>query len=699
MRTFSSLVVCLLISIFNLNAQDYLTISGQILDKKNNKAIAYANIGLPKQGIGTTSGDNGEFTLKIPKAFAEQNIRISYIGYTTYRKKASDLKSPVTIYLNESATDLTEIVVLGKDNAKDIIRTAIDNIKINYPTYPTNVLAFYRESLTDEKGEYEYLAEGVLRVYKSSYRTRKEGDVNLIQSRKMNLKNPLDTTLNASFSSGHMAPQRFDIVRNREDFINKKFLRAYSYKVVSVTTLNDKPVWVISFQKNENYIPKKTKTAWWRQILGNTTDAIYARMRGKVYVEQGSYAIVRTEFEITPEGLEKQMDYPLYSGRWKGNYYIANYRKIGDKWHFSDALREGTYRNGELYANEVLITENDGSRGEVIPYLDRMSKDGYFVNNSVAYDENFWANYNTKPMGAKLKESAVQMNNIIKANEVFATDKMRKIQELRDSTALAERMAELERQQRENSELTEEQLKDLVIGEPGMTQEKENELKFRANFGAGLHLYPTTARTVGINYLTDDLTQNILSVNGEISPRDFEIIGFYDYDVLLGKHLFIRFGRGGNFIKSVHKETNVGLGLDFKLTKGRPVNLRFAAQHSRIRYGRFVGQAINDFGKFEVDKKKFNADKVNIYYGSRTHNVKFSTELGIELGRHRGLFIRGTYYLPFAQQNEVFLRERGQLFGKKVRIPESAAQVEMTEGGNLDELKPSFLFTVGFNFY
>jgi hypothetical protein len=699
MRTFLTLTFCLLICTFNLNAQDYLTISGKILDKKTDKAIAFANIGLPKQGIGTTSGDNGEFKLKIPKEYANQSVQISYIGYTTYRKKVSDLKSPVKIYLSQSATDLTEVLVLGKDNAKDIIRTAIDNIKVNYPSYPTNVLAFYRESLTDRDGEYEYLAEGVLRVYKSSYRTRKEGDVDLIQSRKMNLKNPLDTTLNARFSSGHMAPQRFDIVRNREDFINKKFLRAYSYKVESITSLNDKPVWVISFQKNENYTPKETKTAWWRQILGKTTEAIYARMRGKVYVEQGSYAIVRTEFEITPEGLEKQMDYPLYSGKWKGNYYITNYRKIGDKWHFSDALREGTYRNGELYANEVLITENDGARGKVIPYLDRMSKGGYFVNNTVAYDENFWANYNTKPMSAKLKESAVQMNNILKANEVFATDKMREIQALRDSTALAERMAELEKQQRENSELTEEELRDLAIGEPGMQQEKEKEIKFRVNFGAGLHLFPSSAQTIGVNYLTDDLTQNILSLNGEIMPRDYEIIGFYDYDIILGKHFFIRFGRGGNFIKSIHKETNAGLGLDFKLTRGRPVNLRFLAQHSRIRYGRYLGRATNDFGKFEVDDKTFNSDKIDVYYGSRTHNVKFSTELGIELGRHRGLFIRGTYYLPFAQQNAVFLRERGQIFGKKVRVPQSSAQVELTEGGNLTEIRPSFLFTVGFNFY
>ena len=699
MKTFSTLLICLFISVLNLNAQNYLTISGTIVDKKTEKPVAYANIGLPKQGIGTTSGDDGAFTLKIPTEHANQTLQVSYIGYTTYRKKTSELKPGATIYLNKSATDLTEILVLGKDNAKDIIRTAIDNIKVNYPSTPTNVLAFYRESLTDAKGEYEYLAEGVLRVYKNSYRSRKEGDVHLIQSRKLNLKNPLDTTLNARFSSGHMAPQRFDIVRNREDFINKKFLKAYTYKIESITSLNDKPVWVISFQKNKNYTPKETKTAWWREILGKGTEAVYARMNGKVYVEQGSYAIVRTEFEITPEGLEKKMDYPLYSGSWKGNYYIANYRKIGEKWHFSDALREGTYFDGELYANEVLITENDGSRGEVIPYLDRMSRGGYFVDNSVEYNENFWADYNTTPMNSRLRESAAQMNNVLKANEVFATDRMREIQELRDSTALAERLAELEKQQRDNSTLSEDELRDLAIGEPGMQQEKEKEVKFRANFGAGVHSFPTAARSIGVNYLTDDLTQNILSVNGDIESRDYEIIGFYDYDILLGKRFFIRFGRGGNFIKSVHKETNLGLGVDFKLTKGRPINLRFLAQHSRIKYARFVGQAINDFGKFKADGKRFSAEKVDVYYGSRTHNLKFSSELAFELGRHRGLFIRGTYYLPFSQRNEVFFRERGQVFRKKVRVPESAARVILTEGGNLGTLNPSFSVSVGFNFY
>ncbi len=667
MKNLITLVTCLFFLLPNLQAQDLLTLTGKVIDAKSSKPVAFANIGLPKQGIGTTSGSDGKFSLKIPAKFADQTVRISYIGYQTFRRKASDFEKNGTIKLQQSDVSLTEIVVRADNDGRNIVKTAVNKVPENYPTYPTNVQAFYRESLTDENGDYEYLAEGVLRVYKGSYKSTKEGDVNLLESRKMNLKDPLDTTLNARFSSGHMAAHRFDFVRNREEFINKKYLPAYEYKIESVTTLDDKPVWVIAFGPKADFDEKikvsGKKKKWWQRIFSSNEEDKYvtARMRGKLYIQQENYAMVRAEFEITKKGQEQYFSYPLYSGSWKGNYYVVNYRKVKDKWHFSDALREGTYTEGELYANEVLITENDGSRGKPIDYKERMRRGGYFALNTQGYNEDFWAEYNTTPLNAKLRESAAQMNNILKANEVFDTEKMREVQVLRDSARLAERLAELE-----DRELTEEEMQDLAVGEPGATYRREKRVSWKTHYGVGYNFLPSKTQVVSVAYVGGNPVTDIVSAAGGLAKREGEVIHFLDFDILFNNRWFIRFGFGGDFTRqAIHRETNLGVGLNVPLSKGRPFAMRLAVQHSRLRYARRVGRSDNDFGKFKMNGETFNADKIDLYFGSRTHNAKFSAEFMLELNPALRMFVRGSYYLPFAQEERLYLKEREGLFRKK----------------------------------
>ena len=113
--------------------------------------------------------------------------------------------------------------------------------------YPTTNLGFYREAKTNDSLRYVYLAEGVLNIYKYSYNKQKEGSVSLVQGRRINLENPLDTIIRGGLSSGHMAAHRFDFVQNREDFINEKYFPVYKYWIESITSYNDRPVYIIGF--------------------------------------------------------------------------------------------------------------------------------------------------------------------------------------------------------------------------------------------------------------------------------------------------------------------------------------------------------------------------------------------------------------------------------------------------------------------
>ncbi len=538
MKIFSTSLFVLIFFCHPVFGQNYLTLTGKVLDKKNNQPVSYAHVGIPEKGIGTTTAYDGSFEFKVPPQYATSTMIVSFMGYQTYKKPIRDFKNGSIVHLEQSSTDLIEVVVMGENAVEDIIRKAVKNIPVNYPVHPTTVLGFYRESLTDDSLQYRYMAEGVLNIYKNSYEKTSEGQVSLVQGRKINLKDPLDTTVYSGLSSGHMAGHRFDFVKNREDFIDENFFPVYKYWVEKITTYNDRPVYIIGFNKDEDASPRSKKRSKWKALADGLTgkkrnnSRIEGRMKGRIYIEQGSYAFVRAEFEILPEGLKKYDDYPLYAGSWQGNKYVANYRKVGNKWYFSDALREGVRPNGGLYANEIKITEINTEKSAPIPYLERMERGYQFVNLTGTYDEQFWKNYNTTPLNEGLTESVQQFKNVQKAQEVFNAEYMASLQRKRDSIE-AIKILEIKEQvaeekgvsvaDLENMDFVPEELKKI-----NKARQKFNRVKF--SLGAGTHLLSTQQAPLDIVYF-DREGETILSLTDDISSINREIIAHWDFDI------------------------------------------------------------------------------------------------------------------------------------------------------------------------
>lgn len=649
--------------------QDYLTLRGKIIDQKSGEAISFAHVGIPEKGIGTTTGFDGRFQLKIPAANQNSTLTVSYMGYETYRKKVSDFTFGGTIKLKASVGRLTEVVVMDKSAIVDIIRRGVRNIPKNYPTESSNMVAFYRESLTDDSLRYRYLAEGVLKVFKYSYKNKKPGHIGLVQGRKINLRNPLDTSFYSGLSSGHMAPHRFDFVKYREDFIDESYFPLYDYKIESVTTYNDRPVWVIAFEKGEKEFleGKKKKRSFVDRLLGKNKGSgdgrLRARLKGKVYIDQESYAFIRAEFEVTKEGLRKYDDYPLYTGTWYANKYVVNYREHEGKWYLSDALREGINNDGTHYANDVKITEISPERANQIPYPDRLHKGRQFVSLTGSYDEDFWKNYNTTPLSEGLAESVAQYQNVRKAQEVFSEEYQLELKRQRDSIATA-RLLKAKEEMAANGEISKVELEDKDFVPPQLKQVATVKKRFdrvKFNVGMGVHLIETSlAGPLSITYFDKD-GEEILFLSDEIEQQDFEIIGRWEFDIYLKRNWFIRFGNAFDFHTNVYKDWSLGTGLQMNLTpRRRPIFFRTTAQYSYLRYYRKVGNAENDYGKFRVRSRRFKGDEVRLSYGSRLHNVNLSAELSVELHPGAELYFRGTYHYTFASTQAVWFKETKQ---------------------------------------
>lgn len=709
MRTFNTLLFISFFFSSPLFCQDYFTLTGKVLDKKNNQPVSYAHVGIPEKGIGTTTAYDGSFEFKVPQQYASSTMIVSFMGYKTYKNPIKNYKNGSTIYIEQSSTDLIEVVVMGDNAVEDIIRKAVKNIPANYPVHPTTVLGFYRESLTDDSLRYRYMAEGVLNIYKTSYEKTAGEQVGLVQARKINLKDPLDTTVHSGLSSGHMAGHRFDFVKNREDFIDENFFPVYKYWIEKITTYNDRPVYIIGFTKDEDAEPRSQKRSKWKALADGLTGKkrnntrVEGRMKGRIYIEQGSYAFIRAEFEILPEGLRKYDDYPLYAGSWQGNKYVVNYRKVGNKWYFSDALREGIRPNGGLYANEIKITEINTEKSSPIPYLERMERGYQFVNLTGSYDEEFWKNYNTTPLNEGLTESVQQFKNVQKAAEVFNAEYMASLQRKRDSIE-AIKILEIKEQVAQEKGISVEDLETMdyipeEVKKINKVRRQFNRVKF--SLGAGTHFLQTQEDPLSITYL-DGKGETILSLTDDISKIEREIIANWDFDIFFNPNFFMRFGNAFNFTKSIYKDWAIGVGTQFNLSKRRPFYFKAAAQYDYLRYARVVGNAENDYGHFKVKGKKFKANSIRTSYGSRLHNIKLSGEFSIELNPSQELYVRGNYFWNFASQENIWFKERKEIFRKDKRLPIKNDQLFISQSGVPfnQQITPdeSFSITVGLLF-
>ncbi len=695
MRLFT-LIVCSLFTSYLLGQN--IIVSGKIVDQDTQKPISYAHVGIPEKGIGTTSGDDGRFTFKVPIQYHNSTLMVSFMGYKTYRKSLKNVKSPITISIKKMPLDLIEIVVMDEKTIEDIIRKAVRRIPDNYPTHPTTSLGFYRESRTNENNEYIYLAEGVLNVRKTSYAKEKEGQTTLVQGRQVRLVPPEEFSQYSGFTAGHMAGHRFDFVKNREDFINENYFPAYKYWLEGITYHQDQPVYIIGFDGEED---KKD-----------------GRMEGRIYIDTLSHAFLRAEFKIKEKGLRKISDYPLYSGSWKGNRYVVNYRKLGDKWYYGDALREGLYRDGGVYSNEILITEMDGKRSGPLPYQERLSRNSRFLDITGDYDEDFWRDYNTMPLNASLQNSLQQEKTNRIAQEVFDSTFLANLQRERDSLeALKARELAAQLGGFDNLEGIEgledlediEDLKDIAnmknlknlrtlrkLQKSIKGEEEKSGWRFQANLGLGAHLLDAKAGNMTLTYLTKEDAQPIISVSEDVKDWYLEPLVHFDGNIFFHKNFFFRFGFAGDLWTNIYKKNNQGFGAQVNLFKRkRPFFVRAVIEHGNLKYARKIGQATNDYGDFKARRKKFKSEKINMYYGSRTHSLEGTLELAIEVNPNLEIFGRGTYSLPFARQQHIYLWERKRLFRKKRRIPLNDQIIVEQEGapyrGKIIEEHPIFI--------
>ena len=385
--------LCCLLSAFSLHAQGgYLLLSGKVVDKITQKPVPHAYVGMMTKGTGTLTNDDGQFFYRFPRIAADSAVVVAVMGYQPFRQKASAYQlnqKDVIIELQPAQLRVVDSSYIKTFEARNWVSAALGKIKKNNPQVPYLLSGFYRESL-QQNGEYAEIREAVLQTEKDPRpKILIPEKVKAIRGRTYASEN------RSKVLEGYAFPNGATIVTHSVDvgipeYLDGKNLYDYVYE------LDDS----ISY-----YLEKQV----YRILFRPVNAGIKAARNGVICINATDTAIVRIEYDFTPEGVKDVMKTSTSDkvfGKTKREpkrlYTCINYKPFGGKWYLQDyrMLLDTQFeqKNTQILGTiklQFVTTEIQKSNGNRIPETDVLIDTESFSQQSVPkYDEVIWGNFN-----------------------------------------------------------------------------------------------------------------------------------------------------------------------------------------------------------------------------------------------------------------------------------------------------------------
>ena len=347
--------------------------------------LPYANISVKNFSIGTISNEEGMFEFFVPFIHTDDTLVISYLGYSSFKARISDLRSPLILYLEESPTILNEITI-SSDGAKRLVQEAMESIPKIYPVEPYLMEGFHRSW---EKLQFEdsiaypgTLIEAAVTIYDAGYtqRSRRKNEeiyINEIRRTAM---------MNGWVYNGNLLQQLLHQNMLRHNNASILFIKSflsfpieYDYEWNGSTTIEDEDVSVIKVSVTKGkidsayyilYISDRDKAILQYDLIGGTEEIDYT----KQWHTENIYATFKFQ----------RLNNKIYLKYAMVQYTIKKIDVINKR-----VLRTEDYFR-ELLINALTTKEVDEKRKA----LKLLSKPHSLASQAKPYNPSFWENYN-----------------------------------------------------------------------------------------------------------------------------------------------------------------------------------------------------------------------------------------------------------------------------------------------------------------
>jgi len=391
-----SLVVCFLVVCnFNIgfgmiqDIEDYTEYEGVVLDSKSKKPLISAQIDLEGTNISTITNIEGEFLIKVPDAYKDNNVVITHLGYKKTVIGLSYFEGKKRkIMMDVLITKLDEVSITVPQDAITLVKKALDKKGDAYLQNRLIMTAFYRETIKKRRKNAS-LSEAVVEIYKQPYQTGQRDAVSVLKARKNTDYSRLDT-LAVKLQGGPFNTMFSDVVKYPIYVFNDSYLDNYDFNMGQTTQINDRPVYTVNFkQKPDNNNP------------------LYY---GKLYIDSQSFALVSAVYELNVENKELsgrlfirkkpnrakvyptraayRVDYKTIDGKW---YYGYSNVQLAFKVNYDKRLFNSVY----TLSSEMAITDwKFNTTDKIRP--DRPLRPSVILADEIRGfgDPEFWGQYN-----------------------------------------------------------------------------------------------------------------------------------------------------------------------------------------------------------------------------------------------------------------------------------------------------------------
>lgn len=387
--------IIVLLSALAVHSQDFVTISGQIIDVETQAPLPFATVNIQNTPIGVVANESGAFEFSFSIKHLADTIVFSTTGYQSEKMLVQKLQSRETIKIEliAQAIVLAEVVVTNKDlKAWEILELALKNIKKNYPTTPFEFDAFYR----DYKIENEKcisIFEAAISAYDKGY--SKEGNKYAFKEKVVleQVRKSLSVKYQThSFKRLNVMREllKLNDVRYQTRALRKKALKKFEYSISGYAIVNDRLMYKISAKDDWEYFI-------YVDVVTYAIPKIEMNFEFVKGVDENTWVLgdtIRYNQTAAKMLLEFQMIDRLYYPKYCG--FEANLEAFdahSDEQLFTSFIRQ-----------EYMVTDIDFNPEEKPQKDERMDPYSTIESQESTYDPAFWKNYNIIKLHPRDKE-------------------------------------------------------------------------------------------------------------------------------------------------------------------------------------------------------------------------------------------------------------------------------------------------------
>ena len=314
----------------------FIELEGRIIDEETNKPLVFVDVVLNNSNISTITNSDGEFLLKVPKPFINENITITHLGYKAKEIKISSIANDQRIALTPAPTTLNEInIIASSKNARELV-------------------------------------EETLRKKSTIYNNR------------------LDT-LALKLQGGPFSNLYTDIIKYPEFIFTEENMPLYEFSYGNSTTINNKLIFVVNFKQKKQI----KQPLYYGQLFidANTlalTSAVYSlNVSNK---ELSSRMFVRKKprkVQVHPKEANYRVNYRIKDGKW---YYAYSNISLTFKVNWKGKLFNNVYSLN----SEMAITDWEIKDTKLAKVRHQLIRPTTILTEKASgfSDPRFWGAYN-----------------------------------------------------------------------------------------------------------------------------------------------------------------------------------------------------------------------------------------------------------------------------------------------------------------